>query len=480
MKAQKRLNLVLIVLIVLMLSLISFLGIYYQDKNTMVSRIPDYILGTDLTGYRSVTMELKEDATSTETSDSDSTTLDSVSLENAVTENTVDSSASDEAYLKGKDYEKSADIIRNRLKYLKLDNYTVSVDKNTGKIDIMIPEKSYTDTILSDITQLGHFMIKDTESGDILMDNSDISSVEVGFSTQSTTTYVVMNVNFTLSGTGKLKDVTKTHQNVLVENEVSYVTGDGEVQDDGTVVYSGVQESDPTPTYEDRTVTLYIDDTDLMETDFSEIIDNGTLALTLGSSDDAEELVTMLWGARNIGAMLSTDYMPVQYNVTDNIYVASTIESNAIKVAICVEVAIALVISLCLVLKYRLKGIMQVVLSVGFVALLLLAIRYANVTLSLDGIITIGVAYVINSVFALIFLKAFANDKKTLSEKEKKNAYKEVMKKYAIILIPELIFGFIGALNGWAAIYSSAMCIFWGIVISYVYNAVFAYFVKDI
>ena len=57
MKAQKRLNLVLIVLIVLMLSLISFLGIYYQDKNTMVSRIPDYILGPELTGYRSVTME---------------------------------------------------------------------------------------------------------------------------------------------------------------------------------------------------------------------------------------------------------------------------------------------------------------------------------------------------------------------------------------------------------------------------------------
>lgn len=478
MKAQKRLNLVLIVLIVLLLSLISFVGVYYQNKNTMVSRIPDYILGTDLTGYRRVTMEIKEDE---ETSDSTtSTTLDSVSLENTVEENSVAADNSESELQKAEDYEKAANIIRDRLKYLKLDNYTVSIDKSTGKMDLTVPEKDYTDTILSDITQPGHFTIKDTESGDVLMDNKDISSVDVGYSTQSGKTYVVMNVNFTLSGTNKLKDITKTHQNVLVENTVSYTTGDGEEQADGTIVYSGVQETDPTPTYEDKTVTLFIDDTDLMETDFSEIIDNGTLALTLGTSEDAEELTTMLWGARNIGAMLSTDYMPVQYSVSENNYVASTVDSNTIKVLVCVEIAIALAIALVFVLKYRVKGIMQVVLSVGFMAILLLAIRYANVTLSIDGIIALGLAYVIDSVFGFVFLKTFEENKKELTKKEKKNAYKEVMKKYACILVPELIFGFIGALNGWAAIYSSAMCIFWGIIISYVYNAIFAYFVKEI
>ena len=49
---------VLIVLIIVLISLISFVGIYIQDKNRMANIIPDYIIGTDVEGYRVVSLNV--------------------------------------------------------------------------------------------------------------------------------------------------------------------------------------------------------------------------------------------------------------------------------------------------------------------------------------------------------------------------------------------------------------------------------------
>ena len=56
MKAQKILNVVLVILIIVLVSVISFGGIYYKDKNKMSNHLPDYIMGTDLKGYRQVSL----------------------------------------------------------------------------------------------------------------------------------------------------------------------------------------------------------------------------------------------------------------------------------------------------------------------------------------------------------------------------------------------------------------------------------------
>lgn len=61
MKAQKKLNIVLIVLIITLISIISFIGIFYQNRNDMVDKIPEYTLGTDLLGYRKVILEVDND-----------------------------------------------------------------------------------------------------------------------------------------------------------------------------------------------------------------------------------------------------------------------------------------------------------------------------------------------------------------------------------------------------------------------------------
>ena len=126
MKAQKKLNVVLIILIIILISIISFVGIFYQNKNKMSNYVKDYSLGTDLEGYRKIILLVDEDNE----------------------ENTDE--------LKNYDnYVKSADIIRNRLDSMNITDYSVECNESTGQIEIRLPENSQTDYILADITQKG-------------------------------------------------------------------------------------------------------------------------------------------------------------------------------------------------------------------------------------------------------------------------------------------------------------------------------------
>ena len=83
MKMQKKLNIILVILLVVLVSLISFGGIYYKNKNVMNNRIPSYILGADLTGYRRVIVSPSETTNSTTDENSTEGNNTAVSDENA-------------------------------------------------------------------------------------------------------------------------------------------------------------------------------------------------------------------------------------------------------------------------------------------------------------------------------------------------------------------------------------------------------------
>ena len=58
---SKKLRNVLISFIVLLICLVSFIGIYVQDKNEMVNVIPDYILGVNLKGGRVLELKVSDE-----------------------------------------------------------------------------------------------------------------------------------------------------------------------------------------------------------------------------------------------------------------------------------------------------------------------------------------------------------------------------------------------------------------------------------
>ena len=494
MKAQKILNILLMVLIILLISIISFVGIFEQKQAKMANLIPDYQLGINLKGYRAISLEVlnevasdEEDTNTTsevvseETENSNETAENTTNEENATNEtNDTVTLASVEDISK---YNKNASVIRKRLKKLGVEDYTVTVDPNTGKIDITLPENKDTDTIIADITQVGKFKIVDSDSKDVLMTNKDIKSVDITTEKQGTDadgepiTYIYMTINFNLEGSSKFTNLTKTYQNIVPENtseENTENTAEGEnseTENSAEQASEVVQEETKTPTQ----VTLRIDDTDLMTTYFTTVNDTGSLSLTVGNSASAVgDFESMVVAAENLAAIIENDPLNHQYEVNTNIYVNTTLDSNKVKLIACIEIATALLIALVVIAKFRLNGLAATISSVGFIGLLLLAIRFGNVKLSLEGIFTIELVYLLNMIYNLLLLKRL--NKENLTSKERIMAYKESMHKYLLILVPiAIIVVAFTVISSWGTLNSIGLVLFLGGAISSAYNAIVSY-----
>lgn len=471
MKAQKKLSIVLILLIIILISIISFVGIFYQDKNQMVSVIPDYNLGTDLSGYRKIILTVDE-------SDEGNT----------------------EEVLTYDNFVKSANVIKARLKSMGIEDFTVRCDESEGQIEITIPENDQTEYVLADITQKGNFEIRNTANDEVLMNNDDIRSVEVDvvqstYSTSSSAIY--MDIHFTNSGSRTFRNITRDYQNVVTndtaennvvaetnstynetasnttaENETTTNTTENETSDTNSTANETVsnevsnETTDETVAEEDNTteIGLYIDDTSMMTTSFSEIIDNGVMALSLGTSSSAEQTKILSYHAESLAAILENDAMPVQYSVTGNIYVSSPIEQNTINILIGIGICIALIMLIVAIVKYRVKGVIVSVCMIGFIALYLLILRYTNVVITLEGIFSIALVFIINYILNIMILNRL--------QKNVEKTFSKALTKFSLSMIPMLILAVVCCFSSWMSLFSFGMILFWGLVTSVVYNVV--------
>lgn len=479
MKAIRNLKVILVVLIVILISVISFGGIYYVNKGEMKNRLPDYVLGSSIKGYRHITLVASESTnedenntnstsnTTENTTENETSNTTENATENNTTENAVNTTnTTSENVNTASNYKKSANIIKRRLKVLNIDNYNVTCDESTGRIVVDLPEDDKTDIILSDLTEVGKFTIEDSETGEVLLDNGDVKSVKFGQQNTGTSSSssLIMGIEFNSKGTKKFRNITKEYQNELAENSTE--------ESNTTNSTNTTENSTDSSEKKDKKVKIKIDDAEILTTDFSEVIDNGVLTLTVGNANDE----TQRNSALNIGAIIQNEPLPVKYQVEGNTYTESSIDENTLKVIIYCLVVIALVIALVLIVKYRTMGILQAILSVGYIGLLLIVIRYANVVESLDGILSIFVCYVINSIFAFMISKVLSN--KDLTKKVSKKSVNNVIKKYGLIIIPELIIATVCLFTSWSAIFSFGMILFWGIVISFVYNVAVTKFIE--
>lgn len=455
MKAQKKLNIVLIILIILLISIISFIGIFYQDKNKMVSHVQDYNLGTDLEGYRKILLVVD---------DSDETNTEE---------------------LKNYDnYVKSAAIIRNRLESMKVTDYSVECDESTGQIEIKLPENSQTDYILADITQKGKFEVVDSSNDEVLMTNADIRSTDV----RNTTAYVgtqavYMDINFNGEGSRKFKDITINYQNTVAnetvdnttDNTVSNETTENTTNETAETNNETTNETtdDGTSETETKEIALNIDGTSMMTTTFSEVIDNGVLSLSLGTASSSDDLRILRYQAESLAAILENEEIPLQYEVAGNMYVSSAIEQNDINILIYIGIGIAAIMLIVLIIKYKGKGLAVALSSIGFIAVYLLIIRYANVDLALEGILGIGLVFIINYIFGIMLLNRV--------KKNVEKSFKDTLNKFSLSMIPMLIFAVTCCFSGWMPIFSFGMILFWGLIISIIYNFIITQlFIKNL
>lgn len=478
MKMQKKINIVLVILLVVLVSLVSFGGIYKKDKNEFTNLLPKYILGTELQGYRQVTLAVKEDKDNAETDNKEESTQENSENDNNQQENNVnettqkeskeDKKDEEETKYTPEDYKKAANVYLSRFKSLKVDNYSVTCNEDTGKIVITLPENDKTDIILSDITQKGEFTIKDNSTQEVLLNNEDVSNVKIGTQEAMSGKTTYMSINFNSKGTNKFKNVTKEYQNTVSENPTENTNESTTVENGDEQESNNANETESEESKNSKQVTINVDSTTMLTTDFSEVIDSGVLTLSLGNATSSDgNSKDELYSAYNLGAIIENEPLPVEYEVEGNSYISALIENDKLNIIMYVEIGLALVVALVMIFKFKMKGLFSSFISVGLVAILLIVIRYTNVVLSLEGLFAIGICFVLSCVFGVL---AYNCKKDITTDREKSKAFKNIMKKYTIISIPIITIAIICSFTQWSQLTSFGMILFWGVLISWIYN----------
>lgn len=158
MKASKGLKIALILLIIVLISLISFGGIYIKDKNIVNNIMPEYILGMDLKGERVV--HLKVD-------DSKKATEETTQEEQENTEETAEEEkklVNDPSVLTAENFELAKKIIEKRLAAAGVTDYIIRQDNENGDIFLQLNEEDRTDTVVSYLSSQGKFQIIDEQT----------------------------------------------------------------------------------------------------------------------------------------------------------------------------------------------------------------------------------------------------------------------------------------------------------------------------
>lgn len=436
---------ILIGIVILLLALISFGGIYVTDKNAMKNIIPEYKLGMDLKGARNIVIKPNDGTEDDEHEGHDHSATEGTLEEEGEEENT-DTTEPEEPVnapelLTPENYAKVKDIIEERLHYMKAEDYLLSFDEDTGKIKLEVPENSSTDYIAQYAITKGEFKIVDSDTSEVLLSNDDIKEAKVQYTTDTTGTTVYLAIKFNKDGAKRLKDISNTY--------VSSTDSEGNTTT--------------------KKIEMTLDDETIISTYFQEEINDGTIQLSMGSSSNLADIQNHLQQASNIAVFLNTKPMPIIYEMEVNRFVYSDITENTIKTMIGIFLVVAVIMAIVMIAKYKKNGIMGVISDVGFAAILLIAIRLGNVTISLAGMFTIAVIVIIEYIITMLILKEY--NKKCDLEITSKNI-KNLLGKTGISLIPLVIMAVTFAVMTWEEIASVGMTLFWGILIMVIYNMV--------
>lgn len=462
---MKTAKILTIILLIILVSMISFFGIYTQNRNQISNKVKNYSYAMDIDGARNIKLEVSDETTEiikdSEGNIIEEATEEEISQNGYIKEEVPNNS---EEIKTEKNYKKSKEIISARLKKLGVEYYNISLNEKTGEMTIEIPENLSTDTILSNFAKVGKFEIIDSETKEVLIDNSNIKSSDVLYNTSTAGTTVYLEIAFNKEGKNKLEEISKTY--VKEENASTENTVDSENTTEGTT--NVVEETAETT---EKKVVMKIDDEEIMSTSFDEVITTGKIQLSVGTaSTDSSTIQDYIAQAQNVATALDSGKLPIEYEIVKNQYVLSDISEQDlgyIALAIAIIIVIGIIV---LIIRFKLNGLLAGFAYIGLVALYTLLIRYANVIISIESIFGIITMLILNYIFTNMLLKNInkLENKENLVNKSTIETYTKFFNRIIPICIMVIAFCFVK----WIPMSSFGMISFWGLTLIAVYNAV--------
>ena len=445
---ENKLKITVKLLTILIIILISFFGVYKQDLNKMKNVIKSYNFINDLVGYRELIFKIQD-------SNSDNEEKESINKENL---------------------DKTKDILKNRLKSFGVEDYTIGIDYNDGSVYLKIPEDSNTDHTISNLFQVGKFEIKDeNDTSKVLLSNDDLKKVSVYYNTTDLGgTIVNLKIEFNKSGKKTLEEISTGEYATKKENTNNENSEDSseniesntiETDEETNENVSEVNENETIETTEEsqKKIIMSIDDNDLITTSFDEPIETGVIGMSLNAeTTDEDTIKDSLQYASTISTILNSGLLPFEYTVAENVYTQTDIDLSLCIGIICI---IAIILLIILIIKFKFRGVITSVGYIGYVALLLLLVRYTNVIITIESFVAGIILLIINYIITYNLLKIKQVDGE-LKNKEINEKFRQIIISIIPIFIISLIFVFVK----WSKISSFGMLLFWGLILNIIYN----------
>lgn len=466
MKKEGSLKTILAILVIILICLVSFGGIFVKNKNVMKNILPDYVLGMDLDTNTVLKLDVQKD----ESSDNQEGQADKYNANN---------------------YKKAKKIIEKRLKLAGVEQYTVRLDEKTGSIVLEFPDKVDND-IIAYAVQNGDVTVNITsnvESEDTKTEESeDTADEQSSENTEETVeeneSQKSENQDNSTGITGLIADNNSIKSVVITSKNMEYVKLGGayvEMQinftNEAVKKFKEIQNSYVIPKNSEgnemeNTVTLFMDGTQIYaktETLFLQSAVNGSIVIESNYATDSEDLKSIENTFNSAKALLETEKLPLEYKQSYQNKIHSNISSIGI---ISVFAVILLAMLIYLVVKYKLRGIYAEFSIIGFGALLLLFLRWTSVQISVASLTSVAGMLILQFAYLIKIL----NNPKTGSK-----AFTEKTIEVSKILVPAFIFGIFAAVlpalknvgiipGNIFEIASFGMVIFWGLIVFEVFN----------
>lgn len=470
---MKKIKILTLILALVLVSMIAFFGIYTKVQNRMENKVEGYSYAMDLKGNRRIVLAVDKenktvikDSEGKEVNDASSLTDEQLQEKGYQKEEVPYNS---EDILTIENYKKSKEIIEKRLKKLNVQNYIIKLDETNGNIIIELTENENVDFVINNIKTKGQFEIVDSETKEVLLDNKDIKLSNVMYSNNSSATSakkgtsVYIDIEFNNQGSKKLEEVTSTYvkseESESSDAETTENNGNNEENSEST---EGTENTEEKVT--EKKITMKVDDDEIVTTNFEEPIRNGKIQLTVGqASTDNKTLQGYVEQASNMATVLDTGNMPIKYDIDENEYVASDITRKELQIVKYSMAIIVLLFAGLLSIKYKFNGILSGIAYIGFLAILMLLIRYTNVIVAIDGLFGIGLIAILQYVFIDKILRK-------MKEKGIKESVKQSYKEFFVRIIPIAVAVVTFSFIKWIPISSLGMIMFWGISLIAIYN----------
>lgn len=449
MKKNYTLKLVLAMLIVVLVSLVSFVGVY-KGKNLL----KDYSLGKDFEQRKVATFSVVEeesattyeentteeaaegaaevqkeeitDATSEETTQETTEEITQETTQENVDQSTEQAVMSAED--KAKEYKKSKNTISKRLTSMNSEEYDIRLDDQTGKLVIEVPA-DMDSNYLYEIVSKGKTQILNQSTNEVIVDSNGFTGATATLDTTTyTTPIVLLNVKFNKDAKNALKNANPNY----TDSEGNQASATFAFTLDGEAIYTDTASS------------------------FIEAGNTGSLELVLGQGSEGEELEESYQQALALTAIIKCGEISTEYELESLELVSSNV---SIKAIVIIAVIIGILMLAFAVFKFKKKAILPVLSLVGLLATTLLVLRYTNVKITLFTILGLAVIVIINYIMIL---------KNLGSKKSFKDDFIEILN----ILIPCIIIAIVFCCAPYLQLASFGMTIFWGVIVMCIYNAI--------